>query len=81
MEIQVVDGPSAGLPMTVAAYSAMTKKPANQNVYSTGEISPDGTVGTVGAIYEKSFAAAQNGAKVILLPAVRRPCESLRRMD
>ncbi len=69
MQIQVVDGPSAGLPMTVAAYSAMIKKPANPNVYSTGEISPDGTVGTVGAVYEKSFAAAQNGAKVILLPS------------
>jgi uncharacterized protein len=68
MEIQVVDGPSAGLPMTVAAYSAMIKKPANPNVYSTGEISPDGSIGTVGAIYEKSLTAAQNGAKVILLP-------------
>jgi len=68
MELQVVDGPSAGLPMTAAAYSAMVNKPANQNVYSTGEISSDGSVGTVGAVYEKSLAAAQNGAKVILLP-------------
>jgi uncharacterized protein len=67
-KIQVVDGPSAGLPMMVAAYSSMTKKLANPNVYSTGEISPDGSVGTVGAVYEKSVAAAQNGAKVILLP-------------
>lgn len=68
MELQVVDGPSAGLPMTVAAYSAMINKPVNLNVYSTGEISPDGSVGAVGAVYEKSLVAAQNGAKVILLP-------------
>jgi PDZ domain-containing protein len=46
----------------------MINKPANLNVYSTGEISPDGSVGAVGAVYEKSLAAAQNGAKIILLP-------------
>jgi uncharacterized protein len=66
--VDAVDGPSAGLPMTIAAYSALTKKPTNQHVYSTGTIETGGTVGDVGGVYWKAEAAAKSGARVILVP-------------
>ena len=66
--VDEVDGPSAGLPMTIAAYSAITKKPANEYVYSTGTVDSGGNVGDVGGVYYKAEAAAQNGARVILVP-------------
>jgi predicted S18 family serine protease len=66
--VDEVDGPSAGLPMTIAAYSAITKKPANEYVYSTGTIDSGGNVGDVGGVYYKAEVAAQSGARVILVP-------------
>ncbi len=62
------DGPSAGAALTIATYSAITKKPTNPYVYETGTINPDGTIGTVGGVYWKGIAAAQAGAKVLLVP-------------
>ncbi|MGZ4847787.1 MAG: S16 family serine protease, partial [Halobacteriota archaeon] len=66
--VDAVDGPSAGLPMTIAAYSAIVKKPTNQSVYSTGSIESDGTVSNVGGVYWKAQAAAKSGARVIIVP-------------
>ena len=66
--VDEVDGPSAGLPMTIATYSAITKKPANEHVYSTGTIDSGGNVGDVGGVYYKAEAAAKSGARVILVP-------------
>jgi len=63
-----VDGPSAGLPMAIAAYSAMTEQPTNSAVYATGSIDGSGTVGAVGGVYWKAVAAAQSGARVIIVP-------------
>ncbi len=67
-KVDAVDGPSAGLPMTIAVYSAMTGKPTNKYVYGTGAIGSDGTVSRVGGVYWKALAAAKNGAKVIIVP-------------
>jgi predicted S18 family serine protease len=66
--VDAVDGPSAGLPMTIAAYSAIMKKPTNQHVYSTGTVDSSGTVGDVGGVYWKAEAAAKSGARIILVP-------------
>ena len=66
--VDEVDGPSAGLPMTIATYSAITKKPANEYVYSTGTIDSAGNIGDVGGVYYKAEAAAQSGARTILVP-------------
>jgi uncharacterized protein len=66
--VNEVDGPSGGLPMTIAAYSAITKKPVNEYVYSTGTIDSSGNVGDVGGVYYKAEAAAQSGARVLLVP-------------
>jgi predicted S18 family serine protease len=63
-----VDGPSAGLPMAIAAYSALTKQSTNSTVYATGAIDNKGNVGTVGGVYWKALAAAQSGARVIIVP-------------
>lgn len=64
----IVGGPSAGVAMAVAVYSALTGKPINRTVFVTGMISPDGTVGPVGGVFEKAQAVAQAGAKVFLVP-------------
>jgi predicted S18 family serine protease len=67
--VDAVDGPSAGLPMTIAAYSALTKKPTNPYVYGTGAIESNGTVSNVSGVYLKALAAAQSGARVIVVPS------------
>lgn len=64
----IVGGPSAGVAMAVAVYSALTGTPINRSVAVTGMISPDGSVGPVGGVYEKAQAVAQYGAKVFLVP-------------
>jgi uncharacterized protein len=67
--VDTVDGVSAGLPMAVAAYSAITKKPTNADVYGTGAIDSMGTVSSVSGVYLKSLAAAKSGARVIIVPS------------
>jgi uncharacterized protein len=64
----IIGGPSAGVAMSIAVYSALTGKPINRSVTVTGMISPDGTVGPVGGVYEKAQAVAQAGAKIFLVP-------------
>jgi uncharacterized protein len=67
--VDTVDGPSAGLPMAIAAYSAITKKPTRADVYGTGAIDSAGTVSGVSGVYLKALAAAKNGARVIIVPS------------
>jgi len=68
-KVDAVDGPSAGLPMAVAVYSAMIRKQTNSSVYGTGAISSDGTVSKVGGVYWKALAAARSGARTIIVPS------------
>jgi uncharacterized protein len=68
-KVDAVDGPSAGLPMAIAVYSAITKMPTNKYVYGTGTIESDGRVNRVGGVYWKASAAAESGAKVIIVPS------------
>jgi len=75
----IVGGPSAGAAMTVAIVSALLDKPINESVVETGMIMPDGTIGPVGGIPEKLDAAAEVGAKVMLIPAGQRIAYSLSR--
>lgn len=64
-----VDGPSAGLAITLAIFSAVTGVPMRQDVAVTGEISLKGQVKAIGGVYEKIYGAKQAGMKVILVPA------------
>lgn len=63
-----VDGPSAGLAITLAIFSAVTSLPLRQDVAVTGEVSLQGQVKAIGGVYEKLYGAKQAGMKVVLLP-------------
>ena len=63
-----IDGPSAGLAIFLALYSAITKKGLPQNVAVTGELSIAGHVRPVGGIVEKLYAARQAGMRRVLIP-------------
>lgn len=63
-----VDGPSAGIAMAVAIYSAVRMEPVLHTVAMTGELSILGLVRPVGGVAAKIAAAAEAGAKVVLIP-------------
>lgn len=63
-----IDGPSAGVAITVAIYSAIAHLPIPQDMAITGEVSLGGKVKPVGGVYEKIFGAKQAGLKRVLIP-------------
>jgi len=63
-----VDGPSAGITVATAVYSAITGRPVNHRVAMTGELSIRGLVRPVGGIVAKTEAARAAGAEVVLIP-------------
>jgi len=63
-----IDGPSAGLAIFVALYSAITKTPLPQDVAITGELSIQGKIRAVGGVVEKLYAARQAGMRAMYLP-------------
>ncbi|MGZ5028674.1 MAG: endopeptidase La [Methylobacter sp.] len=63
------DGPSAGVAMFVALFSAFSERTVHNDVAMTGEISLRGLVLPVGGIKEKVIAAARAGLKTVMLPA------------
>ena len=63
-----IDGPSAGLAVFLALYSAIVKIPLAQDVAVTGEVSITGKVRAVGGIAEKLYAARQAGMRLVLVP-------------
>jgi ATP-dependent Lon protease len=63
-----IDGPSAGLAVFLALYSAITKTPLPRDVAMTGELSIAGHVRGVGGIVEKLHAARQAGMRLVLIP-------------
>ncbi len=63
-----IDGPSAGLAITLAMLSAIENKKVLQDVALTGEISIQGKIKPVGGINEKIYGARQSGMKKVILP-------------
>jgi Lon-like ATP-dependent protease len=64
-----VDGPSAGISMAVAIYSAITNTPVDHQVAMTGEITVLGKIKPVGGIMAKVDAARRAGLKKVIIPA------------
>lgn len=63
-----VDGPSAGISIATAIYSAITKQKVNRFVAMTGEISILGAVKAIGGAKAKISAAFKGGAKKVIIP-------------
>jgi len=64
-----VDGPSAGVAMATAVYSAITGLPVDNTVAMTGEVSIRGFVMPVGGVVAKVEAAQYAGAKKVYVPS------------
>jgi ATP-dependent Lon protease len=62
------DGPSAGITMAMAMYSAISKKEASGDVAMTGEITLRGNVLPIGGLNEKLLAAKRNCISTVLIP-------------
>ncbi len=63
-----VDGPSAGVAIVTAVYSAITGQPVPGDIAMTGEISIRGKVKPVGGVVSKVNAAASAGVKTVFIP-------------
>lgn len=63
-----VDGPSAGVTMATAIYSAIRSVPVDHRVAMTGEVSIHGKVKPVGGIVAKIEAAREAGVHKVIIP-------------
>lgn len=62
------DGPSAGITMTTAIYSAVTNQKVRGDIAMTGEVTLRGRVLPIGGLKEKLLAAKNHGIKEVLIP-------------
>ncbi|WP_238882343.1 ATP-dependent protease LonB [Clostridium sp. YIM B02551] len=64
----IVDGPSAGVSIATAVYSAIKNIPIDNKVAMTGEVSLTGKIKAIGGVIAKINAGKKSGAKTIIIP-------------
>ena len=62
------DGPSAGITMTTALFSAISRKPVKRGIAMTGEVTLRGRVLPIGGLKDKALAALRAGITKVLIP-------------
>lgn len=63
-----IDGPSAGIAIMTAVYSAINNSPVSEKIAMTGEVSIKGKVKPVGGVAAKVQAAKEAGVEKVLIP-------------
>lgn len=70
IDSQNVGGPSAGMMFTLQIMDQLTEEPLTKGfrIAGTGTIDRDGTVGAIGGVHQKVYAAIDAGARAVLVP-------------
>jgi PDZ domain-containing protein len=72
VDVGSIGGPSAGLALTLGLLDVLSngQLTGGHRVAATGTINPDGSVGDVGGVTQKTVAVRRAGADVFLVPTV-----------
>jgi PDZ domain-containing protein len=83
IDSQNIGGPSAGMMFTLEIMNQLTEEDltAGRVIAGTGTIARDGSVGPIGGVRQKVFAAIAAGADVVLVPAGSNYVDALEAAD